>query len=423
MNFHVRSLTACLFLLGGLAAAFQGGGKALPGGGISTAQAGSAQNIPTVITSFDLIKDHVLLSVDVNGKGPQWFVLDTGASGYVMSLEGARRLGLRLDRIREERDRGVGEGTTETSSLKGKISLRIEGKGIADAKLPVVSMDDIEQFLGRPIGGMIGAPLFQKYVVEVDYANHVLKLYDPGTYVYRGKGYVIPVSPQGTPSFRATVVLPSGEALVATLEIDMGSSSALDLNSPFVLAHNLPEPGQSTIPIVGGGIGGRYPQKEGRMKSLLFGSLAIEKPLVIFSEAQSGLTATIREDGFIGNSILERFTVILDYSRKHMILEPNALFGSSFTDNMSGLWRGPITKGPDGDERVEWLKAAPVKGPAKLAGVSEGDKVVAVNGKPCADYPMQVLKSLLWQEGKTLVLTVERGGKKMEITFTTPRLL
>lgn len=415
MNFHTRRFAVCFFLLGGFAAASQSGG-------IPAVQSGTPDVTPQLITPFELVKGHVLLSVDVNGEGPQWFVLDTGFNRDCLTLEAAQRMGLRTSRVREARNVGVGEGTARISSLKEEISLRLHGKEIADGKLPIVSLDDIEHVLGRPIGGVVGAPLFQKYVVEVDYSSHVLKLYDSKTYVYRGKGYVVPISVNIFPFVKATIVASGGESIGAVLEVDTGSDGALSLNSPFTFRYNLPWAAQVTIPVVGGGVGGRFRQREGRVKSLRLGNLAIGKPLVIFSEAESGLASTGSYDGDIGNSILERFTAIFDYSRKQMVLEPNALFGSPFVDNMSGLWLGPRTKGPNGDGRVEWLKAAP-EGAAESAGLSEGDKVVAINGRAVKDFSIPALKQLLEEEGKTITLTIERGGKKMELTFTTPRLL
>jgi len=42
-------------------------------------------------------------------------------------------------------------------------------------------------------------------------------------------------------------------------------------------------------------------------------------------------------DGPIGNEILRRFKVTIDYSRQRMMLEPNAHFSDPFENDMSGI--------------------------------------------------------------------------------------
>jgi regulator of sigma E protease len=52
--------------------------------------------------------------------------------------------------------------------------------------------------------------------------------------------------------------------------------------------------------------------------------------------------------------------------------------------------------------------------PAERAGLAVGDRVVAVNGEPVADFPALV-KLVQPQPGKTLEFTIERGGSQLTV--------
>jgi len=42
--------------------------------------------------------------------------------------------------------------------------------------------------VGRRTDGFLGSNVFRNYVVEIDYANQVLRLHDPAAYSYSGSG-------------------------------------------------------------------------------------------------------------------------------------------------------------------------------------------------------------------------------------------
>jgi hypothetical protein len=53
----------------------------------------------------------------------------------------------------------------------------------------------------------------------------------------------------------------------------------------------------------------------------------VSRPLTQFSQNTSGILATTDLAGIIGAQMLRRFTIIFDYPRGEMILEPNKHFG------------------------------------------------------------------------------------------------
>src|SRR4029079_11015216 len=106
----------------------------------------------------------------------------------------------------------------------------------------------------------------------------------------------------------------------AELEVDTGADGTFVLNSPFVkkekLLQSFSQAGQSS----GVGAGGEQKLIVGRVKVVRLGRLTISNPPVGLSLDTEGSGASEENDGLIGGEVFRRFKVILDYSRKQMIL-------------------------------------------------------------------------------------------------------
>ncbi len=76
-------------------------------------------------------------------------------------------------------------------------------------------------------------------------------------------------------------------------------------------------------------VGGELSARVGWLPAIRLGGFVVSMPFTQFSQNTSGILATPDLAGIIGAQMLRRFTVILDYRRREMILEPNEHFGDS----------------------------------------------------------------------------------------------
>ena len=174
----------------------------------------------------------------------------------------------------------------------------------------------------QPIDGVLGAELFRLFVVEIDYQTKTINLHDPENYRYQGKGERIQLEMRQHWIFmRAPITASSRPLITGLLMIDSGSAAALVLNSPFVEQNRLLPPANQTTSFPVCGIGGDSQTQIGTLAEIRLGSLKIENPVTMFSQARNGVLASSDFSGHIGNAILRRFKVVFDYSRSVMILE------------------------------------------------------------------------------------------------------
>jgi predicted metalloprotease with PDZ domain len=127
-------------------------------------------------------------------------------------------------------------------------------------------------------------------------------------------------------------------------------------------------------------------------------------PVFVFDDV-TNVTSYPYMGGLIGNDILRRFNVILNYAQGDIFLVPNRHFNEPFDYSYSGvelyLIEGMIIVG-------DVAKGSP----AEAAGLKEGDEVLAVNNnfsqnlnlyKILLQVPNEKVKLILRREGRIFV--------------------
>jgi C-terminal processing protease CtpA/Prc len=173
------------------------------------------------------------------------------------------------------------------------------------------------------------------------------------------------------------------------------------------------------MPVPGGGVGGREENTAARIESLVIGPVSVSRPVVHVPRAQ-GVSTLARTDfdALIGMELIRRFRVVFDYSRRRVILEPNATIAEPMEADMSGL--SLKSAGP----ALEHIIIAEVSSdtPASAADLRPGDRIVSIEGgKPGSLWDAQ--RALKSGPGRAVRLEIERSGARREITLTLRRFV
>lgn len=277
------------------------------------ASGNSALNIP-----LEIDNNIILMQVGVNNSKPLRFIFDTGASHTILHSRRGSELGLKP----EEQVSGTATGGAIEGSLTSGVSLKVAGAQVSNQQIGMV---DFPVPPGFEFDGVIGYDFINEFVVEIDYLKKIMNLYDPRTYSYRGRGEVIPLvlDDRRIPLAHVTIIPPRGAPVNAILEVDTGADRAFIFNSPFVKKHGLLSAMTDTTESASRGAGGEQQIVVGRARSAQMGRFVFNNPTVGLILDAEGAGASEENDGVIGGEIFRRFKVIIDYSRRRMILEPN----------------------------------------------------------------------------------------------------
>jgi hypothetical protein len=359
--------------------------------------------------------NHVLLQGRVNGSAPLWFTLDTGAARSVVNIRLARELGLQL--TGKGFAQGAG-GLAESARLSG-ITFSLPGAEIKNLDVMALALESIEATAGRSMDVIIGAELFHRYVVEVDYASRFIRLYDPQSYAYTGTGESLPLKfSHNHPYVSGRIALPGMEPIEGDFVIDAGSGFGITFHPAFVKEHKLLERLPKTIQSKARGVGGEFPLSIGRIESLELGRFKLNRPITAFPQT-AGFIARQGAAGNIGGLILRRFKVIFDYSRRRMILEPNKHFADPFDIDMSGV--ALITESP----QFKLIKVQRIieGSPAAEAGLKPEDVILEVDGRDASAFTLHTLREMFKQEGRPYRLKIRRNDETLQVQFKTRRLI
>jgi predicted aspartyl protease len=113
------------------------------------------------------------LPVFVNEKGPYDFVLDTGASSTVISLEVAAEFGLAAEKT-SQLTAGGGNGTVSRVQLSSLAVGAARQENLAAAASDFLTQLSAE--LGSKLQGILGYHFLRHYHVTLDYPRGVLSL-------------------------------------------------------------------------------------------------------------------------------------------------------------------------------------------------------------------------------------------------------
>lgn len=259
----------------------------------------------------------------INGAGPFWFTVDTGATLTVIDLRTARRLGLPVRDLGPRQNVGTGAGPTLMGTTRRAVIRVGDLAPFVPNRLYVVAVGANAGLLGHQIDGVLGTDFLSRHVMEFNYRAGTITAHDPGAFRHGSREAPLSIRLERNRLLApATLTLPDGELLSARLLIDTGSNTRLILNAPFVRRHRLIERFPSSTLTASYGINGLTTSSLITARLLALGAATIEHPNTGLSRETSGLHASADFDGIIGAELLKAFRVVVDYPRRQLILEP-----------------------------------------------------------------------------------------------------
>ncbi len=369
----------------------------------SIAGGATSTNIP-----IELVDNHVYLSLMLNGKGTYRFIYDTGGANIVDPAV-AREIGAAGHGSIQ--GGGVGATTESVSFAKvasmqiGDATVRNQLFGVAPTRLGFGISG------GRPVDGLIGFEVLSRFITTFDYAAKSVTLAMPGS---------APAAPGGAktspfvldgrqPQFACTI-----DGVDTQCTLDTGARDSITLFGPFLAEHPQVVPATLTgVGVTGYGFGGPSFGKLGRMQSVAFGGFTLNDVIGDFTTQTKGAFAEPFVAANVGGNLFRRFTLTLDYGKQTMTLTPNAAFGQRDTYERAGLF----LLNRDGKYLV--LDARPGT-PAADAGLTKGDTIVSVDGKPAADMTLQQVRELFYGvPGTAIRMTVSgKDGTSRDVIVT-----
>jgi predicted aspartyl protease len=269
-------------------------------------------SIPAAAPSFARIPftwtpGQIEVAVRVND-APATFLLDTASEFSVVSTRVAARLQLRLEPL-HGRD------------FADDVALAIGPVSLAHERVMVMPFDGYYA-RGRNIDGLIGHDLFARFVVAIDFTGHRLTLWEASAFKPPADAVIVPIEFVGRlATVRSTIKLSDGRSLNARLVIDTGASQGVILRYPF--ASNFVASASRRRPQEANSLAsGTLSLVEVPVEEVSIGGWTFDHPDVLAHREPTGSGAFTSTDGLIGNTLLQRFQLFIDYPHQRLLLKP-----------------------------------------------------------------------------------------------------
>jgi membrane-associated protease RseP (regulator of RpoE activity) len=164
----------------------------------------------------------------------------------------------------------------------------------------------------------------------------------------------------------------------------------------------------------GEGLGGKIDMELTVIKEIKLGPYRFRNVPVYIFDDEYNVTSYPYLGGLIGNDILRRFNVILNYAKNDFYLVPNTHYNDQFDYSYSGLElylvegmiiAGDVAKGS----------------PAEAAGIKEGDQVIAIDKN--FSQNLDQYKIALQAAKEKVKVFVRRNGELKEFEFKIRSIL
>ncbi|HEX2121713.1 MAG TPA: aspartyl protease family protein [Thermoanaerobaculia bacterium] len=363
----------------------------------------------------ELVGNRVHIPVSVNGSAPGSFILDTGAARSPLDTDFAEIAGVGVT----GRTRVMGAGGSENVQVATPMTLAFAGLTVRTRRVPLIQFDAISLRIGRPLDGILGYEVLQRYVVEIDYEGRAVAFHDRKRYQPPAGAVRLPIgfNRGRVPVADVRISLPGGRTVTARVLVDTGAGGSLGLNRAFAKKHRIEL--ENAIAMHGYGVGGGTRGRSGRLAAVELAGFRFERPVVSVFDTTHGALARSSIDGVLGGEILRRFTVIIDYARKQLLLVPNASLHEPFEQTATGVMLMARDTAFDAIVIHDLLAGAP----AEEAGLRVGDELRAIDGRAVKPADLTEIRELLAQPDRRYVLTIVRNGEELTVPLLTRRLL
>ena len=350
-------------------------------------------------------KNHIYFELEFdNIKGN--YVFDTGADGLYYDSLFYNDSKFKHKRIILGKLPGVGVTKQLVKVVLDTIKFKLKDNNFTTTISPIIKLKPI---LGDFADGIIGGALFNKSILEISYDKEYVKIHSSIDSIDVTSYKKIKLEKVKNRFYLPLSVKINDSLLVkGKFALDLGSRNSIAFTNHTSKKYNFANKIGFKIPFYSeyAGIGGTSSSFYFKSNSLTIAGFELNNVVMKYSIDNSGALSKRKYLGLLGNPILEKFDLILDYINNYLYLKPNSKFNNPFkfsTIGFSFVDRNQ-TKGA-------WIVTGMYKGSnAEKAGLKIDDKIIEVNNIKISSINLKQ-QNTVWQQADSLELTIKKDDR------------
>lgn len=339
-------------------------------------------------------------------------IFDTGANNLYLDSTFFSQAELQYENLAQAQLPGAGNGMQHVPLILDTVTCSVFGDLYQTRYVPIFQLKPI---LGDYADGIIGLDHYDGKVLQISYQDQYFKVCDDVQEAdVTGYSKVEMRRSENRLFVPASIQVDEDLTLEGELLLDLGSAGSITLTSAAASKYKLGQQIRDKVRFftIAGGVGGASSSYVFRATEAKVSDFTFEEPILSFSLDTAGALSRSTHMGLIGNEILDRFDLMIDFNNSVLYLKPNdrlnhpfslSRHGFSFVDRSSTLG-GWIVKGFYEDCDA-WQK-----------GLRPKDKIIAVDGLPVNQISYEQQREL-FKTRDQIELAVKRGEEDHSFTI------
>ena len=333
------------------------------------------------------------------------FILDTGSGGISLDSSTCKEFNIQL---KQTDTTIIGIGGIRKVPFAFDQSLHFPGLTVNHLNFHVADYDVLSSVYGEKVDGIIGYSFFNRYIVKVDFDSNMVEIYNPGKMSYPDGGTTL--HPVFTTLPIQWLHIKDKKKTNFNFYFDTGAGLCFLLSEQYASDSNILYSRRKPVVTQAEGMGGRLQMRLTVVKEVKIGPYRFRQVPTYLYKDEYNVTSYPFVGGLIGNDLLRRFNLIINYPNREIHLLPN----SHFNDNFDYAYSGLGVYYTNGKIMIEDV----IEGsPADNAHFKVGDEIFSVGGN--LSHNIQVYKNLIQVPNENIKIIINREGKLMMINLKT----
>ena len=213
--------------------------------------------------------------------------------------------------------------------------LRLPGLTVDSLNFHINNYDILTQVYGEKIDGIVGYSLLSRYIFNINYDSLRISIFTNGRMKYPRGGWLYEPILRTLPVQNARIK--DAVTTNSRFLFDIGAGLCLMLNKDFIEDSNFLDKKRVLYAKEAEGVGGKIDMHLTVIKELRMGPYRFRNiPVFVFDDTFN-ITSYPYLSGIIGNDILRRFNLILNYAKREFYFMPNSHYLEAFDYAYSGI--------------------------------------------------------------------------------------
>ena len=352
----------------------------------------------------------ILIKATINdNKDSLNFILDTGSGGISLDSQTVSQLKI-PNQLSDKTIRGIA-GIRKVNFAYNN-TLRLPGLRVDSLNFHINDYDILTSVYGEHIDGIIGYSFFNRYIVKINYDSLLIQVYSKGSMKYPKGGYLL--KPLLVNLLIQSARITDAQDRTARFYFDTGAGLCLLLSKDFVEDSTLFSSKRKKVSTQVEGLGGKKQMELTTVKNFRLGPYRFKRVPAYIFEDEFNVTSYPYLGGLIGNDLLRRFNVILNYEKRDIYITPNSHYRDLFDYSYTGLNFYIVN-----NEVI--ITDVMKNSPAEKAGFLPDDVIMAINNNFSKN--IQVYKTALQNPGEKIKILIYRNGLPLMLTLKVKSII